>query len=215
MRIVRSIAGILAVVMFMLSAVSGLSFASNIVITDEEIDPETGLMFTLLEDGTYSVSCPIANRGKLVGELVIPGEYNGKSVTEIGREGFYACVNLTSVIISSGIETIWNSAFEHCVELESVSISESVVSFGNLSLGLDTFLFCDKIAEILVDGNNEKYCSDNGVLLSKDRKSLLFYPSGKPDEDYSIPLGVERLERLAFQWCSNLVSVTFSEKVKK
>ena len=40
MRILRSIVGILAAVMFMLSAVSGLSFASGVVITDESTESD-------------------------------------------------------------------------------------------------------------------------------------------------------------------------------
>lgn len=213
MRFLRSIAGILAAVMFMLSAVSGLSFAGDIIITDEEIDPETGLAFTLLEDGTYSVSCPDINREALKGDIIIPGTFKNKAVTEVGEYGFEGCSNIESVTISNGVKKIRNEAFLDCDTLKSVSVPASVISFDIEYNFTYVFRGCTSLAEILVDDKNTKFCSVGGTLFTKDKTVLLKYPSGKINENYIVPNTVKTIGGAAFNECNNLKTVTMGNNV--
>ncbi|MBR4305497.1 MAG: leucine-rich repeat protein, partial [Ruminiclostridium sp.] len=57
-------------------------------------------------------------------EIEIPAEINGKKVSKV--YGFSESEELTSVIISEGIEIIGSSAFRDCASLQSVTIPESV-----------------------------------------------------------------------------------------
>lgn len=208
MRILRSIAGILAAVMFMLSAVSGLSFADDVVITDREIDPETGLEFKLLDDGTYSVSCPETNRERLTGELVIPSEYNGVRVTSIADLAFLECNGLTSVTIPQGITYIGGGAFINCNNLTSITIPYSVT---NIDGG--AFYLCTNLADINVDENNEYYCSEEGVLFNKSKTELMMYPIAKKIETYTIPESVTKIGEVAFSGHDELVSIDLHEQI--
>ena len=61
-------------------------------------------------------------------ELVIPGEIDGKKVTDIGTHAFYKYSSLTSVIIPEGVTNIGDCAFLGCSGLTSVTIPESVTS---------------------------------------------------------------------------------------
>ena len=53
-------------------------------------------------------------------------------------------------------------------------------------------LLSDKsVTDIFVEEGNEYYCSIDGVLFSKDRKWLVTYPSGRTEEEYTVPEGTE------------------------
>lgn len=64
----------------------------------------------------------------LIGELVIPS-----TVTSIGTEAFYSCVNLTNVEIPNSVTSIGGSAFGVCNSLTSIIIPEGVVSIGSMA----------------------------------------------------------------------------------
>lgn len=253
MSALKIFAGILAALMFVLSAVSGLGFADGIVVTSGDIgststrsdlmsssvsdtsissdisvssdeskpemnsiiDEETGLMFTLLDDGTYSVGCPQENRDKLTGELVVPSEYNGTKVTEIEYHGFAECPNITSIKISDGVTNISNGAFSGCLNLKEIFIPQSVENiFLNPCL---VFCYSNKLENIYVDENNNRLCSIDGALFLKndtsDRVSLLCYPAGKKGENYVVPDNVSKIFSNAFCECDNLKGITFSEEL--
>ena len=48
-------------------------------------------------------------------QVVIPEE-----VTQIGKEAFYSCSDITSVTIPNSITSIENSAFEGCLNLHAI-----------------------------------------------------------------------------------------------
>ncbi|MBQ8732626.1 MAG: leucine-rich repeat protein [Oscillospiraceae bacterium] len=89
-------------------------------------------------------------------------------------------------------------------------------------------------SEIKVAEGNVSFCVVDGVLYTKDMKTLLLYPQGKPETAFVIPDGVkvvaagafyraknlqeitipastEYLGRYAFGCCENLKTVNFSE----
>lgn len=212
MRLLKIFAGMLAAAMFMLSAVSGLCYA-DIVIADGDIDPETGLIFTLLEDDTYSVSCPDINRDTLTGDITIPATFKGKAVTEIGEYGFEGCSNIESVTISNGVKKIRNEAFLDCDTLKSVSVPVSVISFDIEYNFTYVFRGCTSLEEILVDDKNTKFCSVGGTLFTKDKTVLLKYPSGRINENYIVPNTVKTIGGAAFNECNNLKTVTMGNNV--
>ena len=49
-----------------------------------------------------------------------------------------------------------------------------------------------------VDENNPLYRAVDGVLFSKDMKTLIRFPCDKDCEEYTVPESVERIERYAF-----------------
>lgn len=69
-------------------------------------------------------------------------------------------------------------------------------------------------AEIVVHPKNQHYASCDGVLFSKDMKTLICYPCGKPDKTYRIPDGVETIEREAFLNAEHLTSVSYPESLQ-
>ncbi len=123
------------------------------------------------------------------GDLVIPEtvEYEGVNytVTEISGLAFENCKDLYSVVIPNSVTKITDGSFEGC----------------------------DYLTEIYVQSSNAKYISENGILFTKDKKTLACYPAGKKDTAYSIPNTVTRICSYAFNNCRNLTSVTIPKSV--
>ena len=130
------------------------------------------------------------------------------SVTSIGNYAFYNCDSLTSVTIPDSVTSIGDRAFSDCDSLPSVTIPDSVTSIGN-----DAFGNCDRLTAITVHEDNPFYADVDGVLFSKDGKTLVQYLAGKSGNTYAIPSGVTSIGDRAFDGCSSLTSVTIPDSV--
>ena len=83
---------------------------------------EACLLTNELDDGTLEITKYAGNSAT----CVIPGEIDGKKVTEIGDSTFKGCTELTSITIPDGVTGIGNNAFSGCTSLETVTIPASV-----------------------------------------------------------------------------------------
>ena len=127
------------------------------------------------------------------------------SVNTIGNSAFGSCVNLTSVTIPNSVTTVEPGAFYSCLNLATVYIPASVTK-------IDAFEMCTSLTEINVDNDNTEYTSEDGVLFSKDKKTLVSYPVGKTGESYSIPSTVTKIEESAFAY-GRLKTINIPESV--
>lgn len=132
------------------------------------------------------------------------------SITRIGSCAFMDCNSLTEIIIPDGISSINYMTFAGCSNLINVTIPASVVSFGN-----DVFNNCDSLTNIYVDENSWCYSSVDGVLFNKDKTELIAYPSGKRQNEYTVPDNVTSIYTSAFRYCNNLTNVIISNTVKE
>ena len=118
------------------------------------------------------------------------------SVTSIGVSAFFRCDKLSSIIIPNSVVKISNSAFAYCTSLTEVSIPA-----GTTDISGAIFRGCEKLTSINVDEANPNYKSIDGVLFTKDGKTLINYPAGKGEEPYIIPNGVISILDSAFERC--------------
>ncbi|MBR2742863.1 MAG: leucine-rich repeat protein [Clostridia bacterium] len=128
-------------------------------------------------------------------------------VTSIRDNAFACCRGLTSVIIPEGVARVGSSAFENCSGLTSVSIPSSVTNIEGTP-----FYKCEALKSINAAPENTAYTSVDGVLFTKDMKTLIAYPTGKSGE-YTVPSGVTGISAYAFAYCSGLTSVTIPSGV--
>ncbi len=163
-----------------------------------------------------------SNCSGLTGNLDIPD-----GVTTIGRSAFENCYSFTGdieipegitvidewvfancsgfngkVIIPNSVKEVRGGAFWYCSGLKGgVSLSEKI-----------TFLDCSAfsgsgISALNVSNNNETFCSIDGIVCSKDRKTIITCPGGKTD--LIIPETVTTIGGGAFQHCYNLTGDLF------
>ena len=126
------------------------------------------------------------------------------SVTGIGISAFCGCSGLTSVTISEGVTIIGEGAFAWCSGLTSVTIPSSVTSIVRRA-----FEGCSGLVSFVVDAANPNYSSTNGLLCSKDGKTLIAGVNG----NVTIPEGVTSISDTAFEGYVGLTSVTIPSSV--
>ena len=170
----------------------------------------TGFLFTLGEDGTYSITGTYSLTGLSkdnATEIVIPSENEGKPVTSIGDHAFSLCTTLISVTIPDSVTSIGKDAFSYCGHLET----------------------------IVVDPNNAMYSSRDGILYDKNQTQIVFVPNSFkgtviiPDSvtsignyafdnrhevtSINIPDSVTEIGHNAFYNCDGLTSITIGSGV--
>ncbi len=118
--------------------------------------------------------------------------YSEDDVVGVGL--FAACNNLKNIKLPMDVVRIEKDAFLNCSSLRSIVIPATVSSIVP-SAG------CTSLEEISVSGANTSYTSRDGVLLSGDAKSILWFPMGKRG-DYALPATVTAVGPYAFRDCS-------------
>lgn len=118
--------------------------------------------------------------------------YSEDDVVGVGL--FAACNNLKNIKLPMDVVRIEKDAFLNCSLLRSIVIPATVSSIVP-SAG------CTSLEEISVSGANTSYTSSDGVLLSGDAKSILWFPMGKRG-DYALPTTVTAVGPYAFRDCS-------------
>ena len=122
--------------------------------------------------------------------LAVPGKKSGSysipaSVETISPQAFYGCDQLTTVVIPAGLNV----------------------------LGDNPFLFCASLREMQVASSNTNFTAPDGVLYSKDKKNLLYYPNAK-EGTYKVLDGVETLSNGPFFGSNALSSLSIPATVK-
>ncbi len=191
-------------------------FAEETNTWDISQNGDGSVMATLSDDGTLTISgngkmkdwrnssdeAWDSNRKNIKNVIINNG------VTSIGNFAFSDCTSLTNITIPNSVTSIGDYAFYGCENLINITIQNSVTSIGNFA-----FCMCTSLTSINVDSNNEKYMSDNGVLYTKDKKTLIQYPSKKEKTEYIILQGTTSIGNYAFHYCTNLTNITIPNSV--
>ena len=133
--------------------------------------------------------------------VVIPAELDGYPVTGVWGSIFKRNDPVRSIVIPEGVKEIGWSAFNG-VGLDSVSIPSTVTNIGQNALQ------CMNVRKYVVSPDNQDYCETNGLVCTKDGKSLVRCIGG----DVTIPEGVTNIPSWAFSG-SNLKSVVIPRGV--
>jgi len=115
-----------------------------------------------------------------------------------GRRGDY--------VIPDTVVEIGKFAFGYC-GLNSVIVPKSVKIIGER-----VFMGFGKTT-IVIHPENSSYIIENGILFSKDKTELVYYPAHLQDTDYAIPEKVVKIGIHAFFKCYFLKSITISDSV--
>lgn len=113
--------------------------------------------------------------------------------------------------ISNGVTKISENAFEDCNNLIELTIPESVKYMGNT--GEWAISGSEKLESINVSENNADFCSVDGVLFNKDCTTLIKYPIGKTETEYTVKESVTKIGGGAFAGCYILESIILPDKI--
>ena len=174
-------------------------------------------------DITSSTTCKVVKYRDANGNSMYSGSINIPSTASYGSatytvtcigESAFSRSTITSVIIPETVTAIEDDVFYMCVNLTSVYIGKNVAKIADDSYDTsEVFERCSSLTSINVDANNAYFADINGVLTTKDKKTLLCYPGGKPETSYTTPNGVEIIGIKAFNHADNLVEIIFSNDV--
>lgn len=137
-----------------------------------------------------------------VNELKFPA-----SLTILGDYAFYACRALTSFSIPEGVSEVGKMAFLECTSLASISFPKSLTS-----IYANSFFGCPALKEFIVDTDNPKWKSIDGVVYTADATKLALVPRGLENE-FVVPDWVESIGAYAFYDCESLTSITIPRSV--
>ncbi len=139
-----------------------------------------------------------------------------RQLTEIAPWAFADCRSLKSINIPESVTTIGFDAFSRCDSLTTVYIHSGVTSLGDIEGNANgsAFSACHGLMSINVSPDNATFCSIDGVLFSKDRKTLWQFPCGRKG-GYSIPYGTETISSYALYKSDSLRTVTIPSTVTR
>ena len=170
---------------------------------------------------------------KVVGSGMFQGCSSLKTITlpdvsSIPSYLFQNCRSLETITIPNTVTYIDSYAFADCVKLKDIKLSENLSSISSyvfqsdsalVSLTLPAHLekigqaitrYCPQLEQIKVDPNNAYYCDIDGVIFSKDKKTLMHFPAGRKGS-YTIPTGTETIGAYAFYQCDSLKQITIPD----
>lgn len=116
--------------------------------------------------------------------------------------------NAVSFKFPQNVKELSKFALSFCPKLEHVYLSRSISKIGEKA-----FCYSGNLKSIDVDPENEWFASINGVLYSKDHKTLIRCPEGIFNS-FEIPEGVEEIASFAFYGCNGLRHIHLPNSLK-
>lgn len=190
---------------------------------------ECEFIYAVRQDGTAVIK---DYYGRIEGELIIPSEIDGYTVTEIGSycfdydsgltsvtipetvtiigtAAFQHCYGLETINLSEGLVTIEDSAFENCFFIQEVNIPDSVTGLGSRAFNNCTYLGTVTIGSGITRINEDTFenCGMlENIVLGENVKTIGSYAFSQANVgNIYIPKSVERIENNAFSGCYDMV----------
>ena len=138
---------------------------------------------------TLTVIKENAFTGSSISDITIP-----ESVKIIEKDAF-CNTSLSSVTIPAGVESVGRGAFSYCYHLDTITVlGNDTIIEGNLG---------NSVREYIVNEDNTRYQTVDGVLYDRELTTLIAYPAGRSGE-FVFPESVKAIGRDAFQFCWKL-----------
>ncbi len=137
--------------------------------------------------------------------LEIPSEIDGYKVIELSDDFDYDS-NTNKIVVPDSVEKIggaFNGDGSLYLELGAGVSDFEAKNFSNMN----------NLKEFIVSEDNPYICSVDGVVFTKDMKTLLRFPTNHTDTMYEIPDGVEVIGERAFDQGWNLTQIKIPDSV--
>ena len=132
---------------------------------------------------------------------------DASNVETIGAYAFRYS-DIEEVVLGNKLKTIKDEAFSGCKNLKTVKLPASVTKIGELAFY--------ESADVMVDSDNKKFCSDEyGVLYNKNKTVLICYPEKLDIKIYVIPDTVKKIALWAFSGNNFIEEIKFPKGLKE
>lgn len=153
-----------------------------------------------------------------------------KGITQLPNQLFEGCTKLENCDIPEGIKSFGFQVFQNNSSLKSITLPSSLESIGNNCFSFAGFTTLhlpasfkeygdnaisnlSSLKEYTVDHANNYFVSKDGVLYSKDLKTLNSYPLACGNETYAVDENTDSIADYAF-YSNNLKSIVLPERLK-
>ncbi|MCL2815636.1 MAG: leucine-rich repeat protein [Oscillospiraceae bacterium] len=148
----------------------------------------------------------------------------GSKVTVIGLSAFMDCYFLKEMNIPDSVEVIGAGAFANCYSLPGIKFGDGLMSIGArafsmclgfktinipsnlIAIGFGAFSGCVNLENYTVSEDNKDFAVFDGVLYSKDGKTLVAYPQ-KREGAYTLRAGTVTIGAGAFSYAIDLTGL--------
>ena len=155
----------------------------------EAVPPETEAATTekkddLLFQSNGDGSCTLVGLGSYEGSVLYVPEKNvkGETVRAIADCALEGCASLTEIYIPATVRQIGSGAFVGCTSLTAFSVAPASTA----------------------------YTAEDGVLLSRDKTSLICYPAAKAEESFLLRTEIQTVCAYAFDGILHLQTILYT-----
>ena len=103
----------------------------------------------------------------------------------------------------------------YCLLRDCKYIENVIVPTDITTLVTGGLCYCPNLKNIYVNEDNPNFCDIDGILYSKDRKTLLYYPRGIKEPTYNIYKNTETIGSTSFWGNIYLTNITIPDNVYK
>ena len=156
----------------------------------------------IIEEGVTTLQDGCFNGWENLETIVLPS-----TLRFIGEYTFAYNTELAEVTLPEGLETIGASAFNGNEKLKTIRLPSTLQT-----LGAPAFDYCEQLRSYDVAEGNQYFKAVDGVLYSKDGRTLVRYPAGR-EGAFEIPASVEKIDPSAFGYNVMMTSLTVPEGI--
>ena len=147
-------------------------------------------------------------------EITIPDKLDNLNVIGLDQKCFsngvkFSDTKITKITIPESISSIGDGTFSDLPSLKEITIPKSVKNIGH-----NVFEGCNNLQKINVDNGNSDYCSDKGILYSKNKTVLVTYPPGIQDSTFNTSKNLEKIDNYSFYKNKNVKTIYLSKSIK-
>ena len=112
-----------------------------------------------------------------------------------------------TVVIPDGQTVVGDSSYYKNIEMTALEIPASVEALGNNIVD-----HCFKLTHLIVHADNPYFKSIDGVIYTKDGKTLVLCPPGKTGE-FVVPAHATFIAPYAFRTCKKITAIVLPEGI--
>lgn len=131
------------------------------------------------------------------------------SVKIIGRRAFYRCYALAYISFNDELEMIEEEAFAFCSKIKLIQLGSKIQK-----IAFSAFNGCVQLVRFSVDEKNEYYKDIEGILYTRDSKTLIRCGQNYSNDVVKLPDSVENISPWAFSQCLSIVDISLPQKLK-